>query len=61
LIDIFIFLQFRSPGVVPAGFGNFEPAFFPLRLACLGWPPKGLFFILDNKEPNNQGLDLMLD
>jgi len=35
--------------------------FFLAALACLGWPPKGFFFILDNKEANNQGLELMLD
>jgi len=35
--------------------------FFVAALACLGWPPNGFFFILDNKEANNQGLELMLD
>ncbi|NTE00040.1 hypothetical protein G6M24_23135 [Agrobacterium tumefaciens] len=24
-------------------------------------PPKGFFFVLDNKEAKNQGLELMLD
>jgi hypothetical protein len=35
---------------------------FPFALACLGSPPpRGSFFILDDKETNNQGLDLMSD
>jgi len=34
----------------------------PSALSCLGSPPpRGSFFILDDKETNNQGLDLMSD
>ena len=34
---------------------------FPLRMACLGWPPKGFYLFLDKKVAKNQGLELMSD
>ena len=38
----------------PQGGVVFELAVFPLRFACLGWPPKGSLFFLDKKKQNSR-------
>jgi hypothetical protein len=55
----FLFYNLRTLGAIGScacGNLNTFAIFLPFARACLGSPPpKGSFFILDDKETNNQG------